>query len=168
MDLFGIGAWFIGFSNYMAQTFGYAGIFIISLLGSATIFLPVPSAIAVFTFGAILNPWLVGIAAGVGAAIGELVGYLLGYGGKELLNKKHKKTLDKARGWMVRHGAFPVIILFAVTPLPDDVIGILCGVINYDVKKFFLASLIGKITMNVIIAVGGYMSMQWVLGFFSL
>ena len=68
---------------------------------------------------------------------------------------------------MERHGAFLIIILFAITPLPDDVIGILCGVINYDVKKFFFASLTGKIVMNLFLAWGGFLGAQWVLGVFG-
>ncbi|MBN2042234.1 MAG: VTT domain-containing protein [Candidatus Aenigmarchaeota archaeon] len=168
MDLLNITSQFLSFSTGMAESFGYLGIFVISLLGSATIFLPVPALIVVFAFGGILNPWIVGIVAGAGAAIGELIGYALGYGGKGILEKKYGKDLEKTKRWMEKHGAFLIIILFALTPLPDDIIGILCGVINYDLKKFFAASLIGKIIMHVLVALAGYMSVQWVLAFFTL
>ena len=69
--------------------------------------------------------------------------------------------------WMERHGAFSIVILFAMTPLPHDVIGILCGVINYNIKKFFLATLIGKVIMNLFIAWGGFLGVNWVLTVFG-
>ncbi len=168
MDLLNITSQFMEFSTGMAESFGYLGIFVISILGSATIFFPTPAILVVFAFGGILNPWIVGIVAGIGAAIGELIGYILGYGGKGLLEKKYKDDLARAKRWMEKHGAFMIIILFAITPLPDDIIGILCGVINYNVKKFFLASLIGKIIMHVLVALAGYMSIQWILAVFTL
>jgi membrane protein YqaA with SNARE-associated domain len=168
MDFASITSQFMVFATGMAESFGYLGIFIISFLGSATIFLPAPAHFVVFAFGGILNPWIVGIVSGTGAALGEFTGYILGYGGKEVLNRKYKKDLDKARGWMERHGAFMIIILFAITPLPDDVIGILCGVIRYSAKKFLLASLIGKLIMHLILAFAGYLSMQWIVGFFGI
>ncbi len=167
MDFAALTSQFITFANGMAGTFGYLGIFAIAFLGSATIFFPTPAHLVVFAFGGILNPWIVGIVSGVGAALGEMTGYVLGYGGKEILEKKYRKDLVRAKRWMERHGAFLIIILFALTPLPDDVIGILCGVIKYSAKRFLLASMIGKIIMHLILAFAGYLSVQWIVGFFG-
>jgi len=64
-------AQFITWSNEVVGAWGYLGIFLVSLVGNASIILPVPSFIIVFTFGAILNPWLVGLAGALGATIGE-------------------------------------------------------------------------------------------------
>ncbi|NIP40045.1 MAG: hypothetical protein GTN39_00845 [Candidatus Aenigmarchaeota archaeon] len=157
-------AWAIGLSEIL----GYPGIFLINLIGSASVIFPVPSFIVTFTFGGILNPWLVGIIAGFGMAVGELTGYVVGRGGKKLIDKKHGKTLKRTRKWMERHGAFLIIVLFALTPLPDDVIGIICGMINYEVKRFFLASLIGKIIMGLFLAWGGFFGVNWVLNVFGV
>ncbi len=158
---------FILWSAGIAEILGYPGILFINFIGCASVIFPVPIFAVTFTFGAILNPWLVGLFAGIGSALGELTGYLIGRGGKRIIEKKHEKILRRSRKWMERHGAFLIIILFAITPLPDDVIGILCGVINYDVKKFFFASLTGKIVMNLFLAWGGFLGAQWVLGVFG-
>jgi len=155
--------WAAGLSGILV----YPGIFLISLVGSASVIFPLPSFIVIFTFGGTLNPWLVGLVAGLGSALGELTGYVIGRGGKKLIKKKHENMLKQAKAWMERHGAFFMIVLFALTPLPDDVIGIVCGMINYDVKRFFLASLIGKITMCLFIAWGGFFGVNWVLGVFG-
>src|SRR5437588_7719348 len=59
-------------------SFGYKGIFVLSLINSVS---PVagPSQIATFFVASKLNPLLVGVTGGVGGAIGELSGYLFGY-----------------------------------------------------------------------------------------
>jgi hypothetical protein len=51
---------------------GYVGVFLLTMSCSATLFLPVPAWGAVTTAGALLNPFLPGMAAGAGAATGEL------------------------------------------------------------------------------------------------
>ncbi len=187
----------IEWSQSVVAAFGYLGVFFASFIGSATVILPAPVFLAIFTAGSVLNPWLVGIIGGFGAALGELTGYAVGLGGKKIIEKKSLKSVHKHfgrirnlwsrfrrfeekgekkenEGWMKKatkwfqgHGAFPVIVLFAATPLPDDVVGIICGAIRYDVKKFFLATLIGKIAMMTALAWGGFYGMQAVLGFFG-
>lgn len=144
---------------------GYLGIFLVSFIGSASIILPVPFIAVIFSASAFLNPLLVGLLAGFGAALGELTGYGLGYGGQKIV-KKYKKTFELAESWFQKHGGFFVIFVFAATPLPSDVIGLLCGAMKYPVKKFFIASLLGKIIANLIVAYAGFYSIQWILDYF--
>ena len=81
--------------------FGYLGIFLITLIGNATIIFPLPAAGIVFAAGAFSNPLFVGLIAGFGAALGEFVGYGLGYGGGKLgekkYNEKYKKKIEKTK-----------------------------------------------------------------------
>ena len=167
MDLASLLSGFISWSQEIAGNWGYLGIFIVSFIGSATIIFPAPAFLVVFIFGGVLNPWLVGISAAVGAALGELTGYAIGLGGKKVIEKKYKYWLRKANKWMEKYKAFFIITLFAATPLPDDVLGLFCGAIKYDLKKFFLASLTGKLIMNLALAFGGYFGMQWILAVFG-
>jgi membrane protein YqaA with SNARE-associated domain len=143
-------------SHSVAEIWGYPGIFLISLIGNATIIFPVPSQLVVLYFGSILNPWLVGIVAGIGAALGELTGYALGRGGKKVIEKKYGKHLKGVKIWFEKIGMFPLILFFAMTPLPDDVTGILGGIIKYDIKKFLLATAVGKVILHIVIAWAGF------------
>jgi len=154
------------------SSLGYLGVFFSSLLGSATVIFPVPIFIIIFTAGAVLNPFLVGIIAGIGSAIGEVVAYGIGFGGRKLLEKRvevKKKGLGywlhRGQQWMHRRGGFLTIFIFAATPLPDDIIGIICGSIKYDIKKFFIACLLGKILLSLGLAYAGYYGLGWVLGY---
>ncbi|MBU0899078.1 MAG: VTT domain-containing protein [Nanoarchaeota archaeon] len=168
VDLVNTTSQFIVWAQGTVEVMGYFGVFIISLVGSASIILPIPAFIVVFAAGGFLNPWAVGIFAGLGSAIGELTGYGLGMGGRELLARKYGDLLIKTRNWVEKRGAFIIIIVFALTPLPDDVIGILAGMINYDIKKFFMATLIGKIILNVAIALAGFYGMNWLFSVITL
>jgi membrane protein YqaA with SNARE-associated domain len=167
MDIASLLSGFLSWSQEVAGTWGYLGIFVVNFIGSATIIFPVPAFLVVFVFGAVLNPWLVGISAALGAVLGELTGYAVGLGGKKVIDRKYKQLLRKTNEWMEKYKAFFIITLFAATPLPDDIIGIICGAIKYDIRKFLLASFAGKLIMNLSLAFGGYFGMQWVLAVFG-
>lgn len=151
----------------LIETYGYFGIFLVSLTEASTIVFPLPFSIIIFTAGAILNPFLVGLSAGLGASIGEFTGYVLGFGGRKVIEKRYKKDIRKAEKLFQKYGGFLVIILFAATPLPDDIVGILGGTLNYPLKKFFIAVLIGKIILNLALAYGGFYGIKWILQIFS-
>ena len=160
-------AQFMAWANTTVAGWGYFGIFLVNLIGSASIIFPVPAFLVVFAMGAVLDPWLVGLAAGIGAALGELTGYVIGYAGKEVAERKDGKWLKRAHKWAEKRGVFPVILVFAATPLPDDVTGIIAGVISYDWRKFLLACFIGKLILSLGLAWGGFFGLNWVLQVFG-
>ena len=163
MDFGSFSSQFVSWAVSVSYAWGYIGIFFVNLLGNASIIFPVPSFLVVFLFGAMLNPWLVAVFSALGAGMGELTGYGLGFGGRKAGKKKISKWLEKTEKWTKKHGFFPVIILFAATPLPTDVIGIFCGAIEYNIKKFFLAVFIGKLIMCSLLAWGGFFGINWIL-----
>ena len=64
------------------EGYGYLGAFFISILGGATIIIPVPMLAVVFALGGVLKyTWLLGIANGLGETLGALTIYMTGYGG---------------------------------------------------------------------------------------
>jgi uncharacterized membrane protein YdjX (TVP38/TMEM64 family) len=132
------------FRDALAQlsSYGYFGIFLINLLGSATIVIPAPSLIATFVGGSIYNPLLVGVVSGIGASIGETTGYLAGYGGSvAITDHKHFKKIEK---WMNKNG-FITLLLLSFFPNPIfDLSGIFAGATSYSFKKYFTAVIIGK------------------------
>lgn len=134
----------IAFRNELAKltNYGYLGVFLINLVGSATIILPTPSLVATFIGGSIYNPLLVGIFSGIGAGIGELTGYLAGFGGSAFITEnKNYKRIEK---WMNLNG-FATILILAIIPNPIfDLSGIFSGATHYSLKKFLTAVLIGK------------------------
>jgi uncharacterized membrane protein YdjX (TVP38/TMEM64 family) len=133
--------------------FGYLGIFLISLVGNATIVLPVPTFMLVVAFGASFNPFLVGVVSGLGGTIGEMTCYLLGFSGRGVV--ENRQLYDRCVRWLGKWGALTVFV-FAATPSPFDVVGIVAGFLRYPFWKFFLASLGGKIIKYIVLALAGY------------
>lgn len=163
----GVSAQFAEWANALVLSMGYLGLFLVSFIGSATILFPIPSFILVFTLGAVMNPWLVGLSAGVGSALGEVTGYALGKGGGKIIERKYKGKIERYKKWFEGDRAFLLIALFAATPLPDDMVGVVCGVFNYSLKKFLVAAVIGKCMMNLALAWGGFYGLSWILGIFG-
>lgn len=160
--------WVAQFQQWSQQTvgaWGYLGIFLVSFVGNATIILPLPSIVVVFFAGAFLNPWLVGLLAGLGSALGELTGYILGRGGRKVIEKKKSHWLQRTKHWVKKRGIFPVLVFFAATPLPDDIVGVLAGLLKYDWRKFLLAAFIGKTILSLTVALAGFYGAEWVLAY---
>jgi membrane protein YqaA with SNARE-associated domain len=139
---------------------GYPGIFLVSLLGNATIILPAPSLALVFAMGSALPPLLVGLAAGVGEALGELTGYAAGFGGRAVI--EDQKVYDRLEDWMQRRGGITVFVL-SVFPNPFfDLAGIAAGTLRYPVWRFLLVCWLGKTIKTTIVAWAGSQSITLV------
>ena len=150
----------------LIKTYGYVGIFLANFIASATIIIPLPASLAVLYLGHELNPLLVGILAGLGASLGEFTGYALGIGSRKVIERKWKKWIKKTELLFQKYGGFWIIMIFAATPLPDDIVGIIGGTLKYPIKKFFIASLIGKIILGLILAYAGFYGIGWILNIF--
>jgi membrane protein DedA with SNARE-associated domain len=145
------------------KDWGYLGIFFIAMAGSATIVLPTPSSVAIFGSGVLLNPVLgipapiiVGLVAGLGDAIGEFSGYGLGYAGADSL--RQRRIYATFEGWMQRNGP---LTIFALSTFPNpffDLVGAAAGSSRMPARRFFLATLAGKIVKDLFLAFGGSFS----------
>ena len=140
--------------------YGYLGVFMIGLLGNATVILPVPSLAVVFAGGSVLNPLLVGLTAGVGEPIGELTGYLAGYGGRAVLPEG--RAVARLEHFMKNHGFLTVFVLAAIPNPLFDLAGILAGVLQFPVRRFLLACWLGKSLKAILVAYLGSISIDLV------
>lgn len=144
--------------------YGYLGAFLISLIGSATIILPVPAVVALFAIGTVLNPVLVGLVGATGSTIGELTGFILGYGSGEMIKKG--KTYALAEKWMKRWGLWAVFVIAATLPF-FDIAGIIAGALRYPLWKFMLVGWAGKCIKYVVLVWAGARGWEFLLGWFS-
>ena len=133
--------------------YGYVGIFVLSLLASATIIVPAPSLAVVSVMGSVLNPFAVGACAGAGEAIGELTGYLAGYSGRQVVeNQARYKQLVR---WTRKYGLW-VIFVLSIIPNPlFDLAGIAAGALKIPVRRFLFVCWAGKTIKTVLFALGG-------------
>lgn len=151
----------------------YLAVFLASFVTSSTVLIPIipipPYAPILVGVGIGLNPLIVGLLSGLGSSIGELIGYFAGFGGSAAIEKFERrvpKFLKRFEKFYSRIG-FWVVLIFAFLPSPFDVIGILSGASKYDVRKFLLALLIGRITRSLLLAYAGYLIVPLVSNLFS-
>jgi len=138
----------------LAIQLGYPGVFLVSLIGAVSIVYPIPYTLVIIWMGAILNPFFVAIAGGLGSGIGELFGYTLGYYGRAIISKERQRKMDYMLKVFNRYGPLAIFV-FALTPLPDDLLFIPLGILRYKLLKVFIPCLLGKISMGFILAYGG-------------
>jgi len=124
------------------EHYGYPGVFLISLLGNATVILPAPSLAVVFGMGGVLNPLFVGLVAGVGEALGELTGYLAGYGGRAVI--EDWQMYHRLEKWMQCHGLATIFVLSAIPNPIFDLAGIAAGALRFPLERFLLSCWVGK------------------------
>ncbi len=155
-----------GWMADLVTNYGYAGAFLISIFGNFTIFFPVPFTITIYAFGATLNPLLLGLVCGIGSTIGEASAYLVGVGGRKVIEGRFEERLESAKRLIQRYGA-TIIFIFALLPLPDDVILIPLGVLRYDLKKALGAMFLGKTIMLTFVAYAGRYSYTFVKDIFE-
>ena len=143
----------------------------ICFLGSASIGFPVPFPFVLFSLSDSIyrnfskiglelsqilksSPFwfqIIGLAVfgGLGSALGELTGYGVGYGAKKLVDHRDSNLLDNVNGFgkMIlkneRRAPF-YIFLFALTPLPDDILFLPLGMIKYPFWKCIIPGWLGK------------------------
>ena len=158
-----------------ALQYGYLGIFLISLIGAMSIFVPIPYTIVIFILGGVqdtfgnwlFDPLWIAVAAGIGSAIGEFSGYLLGAGGRKAIGNRYKKKMDFITKLFKKYGSVAIFI-FALTPLPDDLLFIPLGVMRYSLLRAFIPALIGKFFSNLIIAYSGRLSLEIIGNLFGV
>jgi len=136
------------------QAYGYLGAFMIALVGSLVPFLPVPYLLPIVLMSKTLDPLLLGVLAGVGGAIGKLTSYGLGRFSRRLLSEERRKKMTYLGNAIGKYGALAVF-LFALTPLPDDVVYIPVGLTGLNLAKFMIANMLGKIVLSWIVAYTG-------------
>ena len=142
------------------DTYGYIGLFLVSLISAASIVLPMPGAAAITGAGALLDPilgipvpLLVGVVAGVAESLGELTGFAAGYGGSALFAER--PVYARVKAWMERRG---MLTLFLLSCFPNplvDVAGVAAGATRMRLSHFVAAVLPGKFVKNVYLSAGG-------------
>jgi uncharacterized membrane protein YdjX (TVP38/TMEM64 family) len=134
-------------------SYGYIGIFVLSFLAYATVFLPAPGVAVVFAFGAIYNPFILALVAGTGAALGEFVGYLAGYSGQGLAEKT--KIYERLEGWMRKNGFLTVFVMSAIPNPVFDMAGVIAGALKMPALKFLGSCWLGETIKMLIFSFAG-------------
>ncbi|MHA1914110.1 MAG: VTT domain-containing protein [Promethearchaeota archaeon] len=144
---------------------------IICFLGSASIGFPIPFPFVLFSLsnsllikysnlGYEINQilqlgpfWLeilgIALVGGLGSALGEFTGYAIGFSAKKIIKEGNSSVLNNVDGFgkliLQNKKRAPVyIFLFALTPLPDDILFLPLGMMKYPFWKCIIPAWLGK------------------------
>jgi membrane protein DedA with SNARE-associated domain len=145
--------------------YGYPGIFLVTLLANATIFLPAPGVAVVFAMGSIFNPILVALAAGTGGAIGELTGYMAGFSGQAIVERTD--VYEKIHPWIEKYGGWAILVLSAIPNPFFDIAGAAAGMAKMKFSRFLFFCWIGQIIKMALFAYAGAYSIDWIASFYE-
>jgi membrane protein DedA with SNARE-associated domain len=143
----------VNFATDVIGTLGYAGVFLLTTMGSACI--PIPSEATMLFAGFKVSDGdltLIGvIAAGVlGDLTGCLIGYAMGYYGRVELVERHplihidRKRLDWAESWFSRNGSLTVFF-GRLIPLVRAFVSLPAGVAEMRLSRFIPLTLAGSV-----------------------
>ncbi len=153
---------FLSFFSILDPALGMLWVFIFMAIGNSTnipIGIPAVYVFAKTITGPTFFPMLVlfACAAGFGAATGGLGIYAIGRGaGHKWHNNRGVQNLEYLSNLITQRRALaPLLVyIFALTPLPDQLLMIPLGISRYPIKKIYIPSALGKSTFAFIIAIG--------------
>ena len=150
---------FQDFFSVSLRSYGYIAyllVFVVSLLSSATIFIPTPGIAFTLAAAAVWDPLFVAVAAGTGDAIGEMTAYWAGYVGEKIIVDEHMPAYQKASAWMNRYGAWAIFGVALVPVMLFDLVGLAAGALKIRWWKFFIAAWCGKVPRSIVICYLGH------------
>jgi len=131
---------------------GYLGFTIVSFFGSLIPFVPIPSFVLVATMavGEQFDIHVLVLIAAITSTAAKQIIFYASYGGRKIISEKTKKRMKPFQKLVKRYGGAAAFVA-AATPIPDDMVYIPLGLAKYNPKRFFIATLSGKIVLCYII-----------------
>jgi membrane protein YqaA with SNARE-associated domain len=142
----------------LAIRYGYIGAFVSSVVGNATVLIIFPYTAIIFVLAAFgLNPILLGVVTGLGSMVGELVSYIVARTGSNVFAKKRPASYEAVRSIVERRPRLipTLLFIFAVLPLPDDLLLIPLGIVRYSIWRIVGPMLLGKTLAALVITYTG-------------
>ena len=127
---------------------GIIGIFLfVLIMGVQGLLVPLPSEIVLLATGMIWDWFFGGIMGIIGSMVAGLLCYYISKRGGRPLAEKFvgAKTIEIADKFIKKHGTKAIIITRFIPIIPFDVISYTAGIVDIDVKKYSIGTLIGSI-----------------------
>ncbi|MFB5604402.1 MAG: VTT domain-containing protein [Candidatus Nitrosomaritimum aestuariumsis] len=147
-----------------APEVGYIGLTLVSFFGSLIPFVPLPSflLLATMSVGNAFDLHLLAIISAVTATAAKVIVFTVSYEGRRIIGKKSRKRMRPFERLVKRYGAGAAFFA-AATPMPDDLIYVPLGLAKYNPKRFFIATLTGKLVLSyAIVFISHYMGLSLV------
>ena len=147
-----------------APEVGYLSLSLVNFFGSLVPFVPLPGflLLATMSVGDQFDLHILAILSAVTATVAKQIIFYVSYGGRRIINEKTRKRMRPFERLVKRYGAGAAFFA-AATPIPDDLVYVPLGLAKYNPKRFFIATLTGKIVLSyVIVFVSHYLGLSLV------
>ena len=128
---------------------GYLALSLVSFFGSLIPFVPLPSflVLATMAVGDQFNIHILAILSAVTATLAKQIIFYVSYSGGRIISEKTRKRMKPFERLVKKYGAGAAFVA-AATPIPDDLVYIPLGLAKYNPRRFFVATLTGKIILS--------------------
>ena len=135
-----------------APEVGYLSLSLVNFFGSLVPFVPLPGflLLATMSVGDQFNLHLLALLSAFTATAAKQIIFYVSYGGRKIINEKTRKRMRPFERLVKRYGAGAAFFA-AATPIPDDLVYVPLGLAKYNPKRFFIATLTGKIVLSYVI-----------------
>jgi len=147
-----------------APEVGYLSLSLVNFFGSLIPFVPLPGflLLATMSVGDAFDLHILALSSAITATVAKQIIFYVSYGGRKIINEKTRKRMRPFERLVKRYGAAAAFFA-AATPIPDDLVYVPLGLAKYNPKRFFIATLTGKIVLSyVIVLISHYLGLSLV------
>ncbi|CAI9831428.1 MAG: VTT domain-containing protein [Nitrosopumilus sp.] len=140
-----------------APEIGYPLLGLVSFFGSLVPFVPLPGflLLATMSVGPQFDLHALALISALLSAGAKQVIFYASYGGRRIVGKRTRERLRPFERLVKRYGAAAAFAA-AATPIPDDLVYVPLGLARYDPKRFFAATLAGKLVLSYVIVLASH------------
>lgn len=131
---------------------GYLILALVNFFGSLIPFVPLPGFLflATMSVGNEYDLHVLALVSAITATAAKQIIFFVSFGGRKIMNQKTRTRMRPFERLVKRYGAAAAFVA-AATPIPDDIIFVPLGLAKYNPKRFFVATLAGKLVLSYVI-----------------
>jgi len=143
---------------------GYLILALVNFFGSLVPFVPLPGflLLATMSVGTEYDLHVLALVSAITATVAKQMIFFVSFSGRRIMNEKTRKRIRPFERLVKRYGAAAAFVA-AATPIPDDIIFVPLGLAKYNPKRFFVATLTGKIVLSyIIVFISHYIGLSFI------
>ena len=140
-----------------APEVGYLGLGLVNFFGSLIPFVPLPGflLLATMSVGEQFDLHVLALLSAFTATAAKQIIFTVSYGGRKIINEKTRRRMRPFERLVKKYGAGAAFFA-AATPIPDDLVYVPLGLARYNPRRFFIATLTGKIVLSYVIVLSSH------------
>ena len=143
---------------------GYLILALVNFFGSLIPFVPLPGflLLATMSVGDQYDLHVLALLSAITATAAKQIIFFVSFSGRRIMTEKTRKRMRPFERLVKKYGAAAAFVA-AATPMPDDIIFIPLGLAKYNPKRFFIATLTGKIVLSyIIVFISHYIGLSFI------